>query len=51
MKTEPHGGDIMSKAELGYPHAQFNLGVMYADGECIPQDNKQAVYWFTKATR
>ena len=36
-------------AEQGRPDAQSNLGVMYAEGEGVPQDDVQALMWFTLA--
>ena len=33
-------------AEHGNADAQFNLGVMYDDGEGVPQDYKTAVKWY-----
>ena len=36
-------------AEEGHAGALFYLGVMYADGEGIPEDDGQAVSWFRKA--
>jgi hypothetical protein len=36
-------------AEQGNASAQFNLGVMYAEGQGVPQDYKQAEKWYTKA--
>jgi len=41
--------DIKKLAEKGDINAQFNLGLMYANGQRVPQDYKQAVYWLTKA--
>ncbi len=32
--------------ELGNAAAQFNLGYMYANGEGVPEDDKEAVRWF-----
>ena len=29
--------------------AQYNLGLMYDNGQGVPQDYKQAVKWYTKA--
>ena len=29
--------------------AQFNLGLMYANGRGVPQDDSQAVVWYKKA--
>lgn len=40
---------IISKAEQGDHEAQKNLGIKYAEGDGIPQDITQAVYWLTKA--
>ena len=36
-------------ADLGDADAQINLGVMYANGEGVPQDYAQAVAWYRKA--
>ena len=36
-------------ANKGVVEAQFNLGVMYAKGEGVPQDNVIAHMWFTLA--
>ena len=36
-------------AEQGDAVAQYNLGLMYHDGEGVPRDYKRAVYWYTKA--
>ena len=33
-------------AEQGDADAQFNLGVMYANGEGVPQDEAEAVRWY-----
>ena len=33
-------------AEQGYADAQLNLGVMYAKGEGVPQDDQEAAKWF-----
>ena len=33
-------------AEQGYPGAQFNLGIMYSNGQGVPQDYKEAVKWY-----
>lgn len=40
---------IQRMAEHGDAQAQFNLGVMYAKGEGVAQDLKQAVPWYRKA--
>ena len=41
---------IRLAAEEGDASAQFNLGVMYANGEGVPQDYAEAVRWYRLAT-
>ena len=36
-------------ADQGYHAAQFNLGVLYANGDGVPQDLAQAAEWYRKA--
>ena len=36
-------------AEQGYAKAHYNLGVMYENGEGVPEDDKEAVKWYTKS--
>ena len=36
-------------AEQGVADAQNSLGVMYANGEGVPQNDKTAVKWYTLA--
>jgi len=36
-------------AEQGYADAQFNLGLMYANGRGVPQDYAEAAKWFRLA--
>jgi TPR repeat protein len=36
-------------AEEGYAKAQYNLGVMYAIGSGVPENDAKAVEWYTKA--
>ena len=36
-------------AESGNPNAQFKLGVMYANGEGVPENDAEAVKWFRLA--
>ena len=36
-------------AEQGNASAQFGLGVMYDNGQGVPQDYKKAVYWWIKS--
>ena len=37
-------------ARLGYPPAMYNLGVMYLEGNGVPQDNIQAYRWLNLAS-
>ena len=41
--------DTLAAAVQGNAWAQNKLGWMYHKGQGVPQDYKQAVYWFTKA--
>ena len=41
--------DCKVKAEQGDATAQYNLGVMYDNGQGVLQDYKQAVAWYRKA--
>ena len=36
-------------AARGDPVAQFNLGIMYDNGEGVPEDDREAVFWWRKA--
>lgn len=36
-------------AEEGHPVAQYNVAMMYANGEAVNVDYQQAVYWFRKS--
>jgi hypothetical protein len=40
---------IRPLAEKGYPFAQFNLGVLYDNGQGLPEDNALAMRWYRKA--
>ena len=40
---------LREKAEQGDAYAQFNLGIMYAKGQGVPQDDKEAVRWVRAA--
>ena len=41
--------EIIKSAEQGNAIAQFFLGVMYCDGQGVPQDYKKAVKWYRLA--
>ena len=36
-------------AEQGDAGAQYQLGVMYADGKGVPQDDSEALRWYCKS--
>ena len=40
---------LRARAEAGDAEAQYNLGVMYASGEGVPQDYAEAVRWYRLA--
>ncbi|AKH36695.1 MULTISPECIES: tetratricopeptide repeat protein [Nitrosomonas] len=46
---ESAAGWFHRAAEQGHAAAQFNLGLLYAEGQGVPQDSAKAVEWFTKA--
>ena len=46
--AEAHG-DWMEAAEAGDGRAARLLGVMYDSGEGVPQDRRQAMYWYQRA--
>jgi TPR repeat protein len=39
----------LKSAEQGYVNAQYNLGVKYANGEGVPEDDAEAVKWYRRA--
>jgi len=39
---------VSKAADQGFARAQFNLGGMYAYGEGVLKDDKQAVKWYQK---
>lgn len=41
--------EFLAAAEKDLASAQFNLGVMYANGVGVPKDDQQAVSWYRKA--
>ena len=40
---------ILTRAQKGDAEAQYNLGVMYDEGQGVPQNYKEALKWYTKA--
>jgi TPR repeat protein len=45
----PDFDETMAEANQGAAYAQFNLGVMYDNGEGVPENDAEAVRWFRKA--
>ncbi|MBF1271437.1 MAG: sel1 repeat family protein, partial [Neisseria sp.] len=45
----PDFQETLQVAKQGNAQAQFNLGLMYANGQGVRQDDAQAVQWFRKA--
>jgi len=41
--------ESMEKATQGEAWAQFNLGIMYDNGDGVPENDAEAVKWFRKA--
>lgn len=46
----PSLAETRTKAEQGGAKAQFNLGLMYRQGQGVPKDDAEAVKWYRKAT-
>lgn len=42
---------IFKAAERGYPKAMNRLGLLYASGQGIQQNDKEAFYWFKRAAK
>ena len=40
---------LTKAAEQGHAESQYNLGVMYANGDHVVQEDVQAVKWFSMA--
>jgi hypothetical protein len=40
---------VEERAKGGDADAQFNLGVMYDNGEGVPEDDAEAVKWYRRA--
>jgi|TARA_B110000908_G_scaffold73887_1_gene89028 TPR repeat protein len=40
--------EAFALAKKGYPWAQFNVGVMYANGEGVSQSDAKAIKWYRK---
>jgi TPR repeat protein len=45
----PDFDEAMAAAKQGEAHAQYNLGIMYANGDGVPENDSEAVKWYRKA--
>ncbi len=50
MTLRPSSGTARP-AEQGYRDAQYNLALMYDNGEGVTQDKAQAFLWYSKAAK
>ena len=41
--------ELQAKADQGVASAQFNLGLIYLEGQGVPQDGAEAVRWYRLA--
>ena len=44
-----HAEEVREKAEAGHVDAQYALGLMYAEGRGLKQDEIQAYVWLSRA--
>ena len=44
-----HAEEVREQAEGGNVHAQYALGLMYAEGRGVKQDEVQAYVWLSRA--
>ncbi|NNK96376.1 MAG: sel1 repeat family protein [Desulfobacterales bacterium] len=47
--TDYYNNSIIEYAQQGYSDAQYNLGLIYENGEGVPQSDKKAAQWYRKA--
>jgi len=47
--AQPDFDETMLLAEQGSAEAQYNLGLMYANGDGVPQNDEEAVRWYRLA--
>ncbi len=43
--------ELQPIAQKGHPAAQINLGIMYEEGQGVPQDYAEALKWYRRAVR
>ena len=49
IAAEDRVTDLITRAQNGDVAAQFDLGLMYSNGNGVPKDSSEAVKWFRKA--
>ena len=50
-KTTPKISKLEKTAKQGNAEAQYNLGVIYHNGEGVPKDDAKAFHWYEKAAK
>ena len=40
---------VSQGAESDHPEAPYNIGLIYYNGQGVPQDNRQALFWYRQA--
>lgn len=50
LRNDPEAAaELLQAAEAGDVDAQFGVGMVYADGRGMPQDDVRAMFWLTRA--
>lgn len=49
LSNGPAVSDLLNRAQGGEPDAQNQLGILYSEGQGLPQNYQEAKYWFKKA--
>jgi TPR repeat protein len=50
LRNDPEAAaDLLAQAELGDVNAQYGMGLIYAEGRGVPQDEALAFLWLTLA--
>lgn len=50
LRNDPQvASDLLAEAELGDVNAQYGMGLIYAEGRGVPQDDALAFLWLTLA--
>lgn len=50
LRNDPTvAAELLQAAERGDVDAQYGIGLVYADGRGLPQDDVRAMFWLTRA--